>query len=109
LASREGKPFPDPTKAITKIGITRPLNSRLWLNFFSNLLLVRKVKSGALIGQKRVKLERELRGLVIPIFHIVRMKKTIGQFGVKKRFPVKLPTGFPKPVITRSREKDLSV
>jgi hypothetical protein len=40
------------------------------LNFFSKLLLVRKVKSGALIGQKRVKLERELRGLVIPIFHI---------------------------------------
>ena len=47
--------------SIPKIGITKPLNSRSWLNFFSKLLLVRKVKSGALIGQKWVKLERELR------------------------------------------------
>jgi hypothetical protein len=42
-----------------------------WLNLFLKLLLVKEVKSGALVGRKRVKRERESRGLVIPIFDIM--------------------------------------
>ena len=34
-------------------------------------LIGQKVKSGALIGQQRVKRERESKGLVIPIFEIL--------------------------------------
>ena len=55
---------------ISKKGINRPLLPRSWFNLFSKLLLVKDVKSGALIGQNRVKRERERRGLVIPIFDI---------------------------------------
>jgi hypothetical protein len=50
--------------------IIRPLLSRSWLNLFFNLLLAKKVKSGALIGLKQVKRERESKGLVISILDI---------------------------------------
>ena len=53
---------------ISKIKITRPFASRSWLNFFSMLLLVKKVKSGALIGRNQIK--REPKGLGIPLFDI---------------------------------------
>ena len=55
---------------ISKMGITRPFLSGLSLNLFSKLLFVKKLKYDALIGQKRVKRERESRGLVIRIFNI---------------------------------------
>ena len=53
--------------AISEKGIPMPLVSRSWLN-----LLVKEVKSDALIGQKQVKRERESKGLGIPIFYITR-------------------------------------
>ena len=47
---------------ISMIGIS---GSRSWLNFFSKLLSAKKLKSGALIGQKRVKHEPEEQGIPI--------------------------------------------
>jgi hypothetical protein len=44
---------------------------RSWLNFFSKLLLVKQLKSGALIGQKQVKHEREPKEQGIPILDIL--------------------------------------
>jgi hypothetical protein len=41
------------------IVISRPGDSRSRLNLFSNIILVNVVISGALIGQTRVKRERE--------------------------------------------------
>ena len=45
--------------SIYKIGIPCSSGLRSWLNFFSKLLLVKNLKSGALSRQKRVKHERE--------------------------------------------------
>ena len=56
---------------ISKIGISCPSGSRSWLNFFLKLLLVKKLKSGALIGQKRVKHERKPEEQGIPILDMV--------------------------------------
>jgi hypothetical protein len=56
---------------ISNIGIPCSFGSRSWLNFFSKLLLVKKLKSGALIGQKQVKHERELNEQGIPVLDIV--------------------------------------
>ena len=56
---------------ITKIGTPCSSGLRLWLNFFSKLLLVKKLKSSALICQLRVKGEREPDEQGIPIMYIL--------------------------------------
>jgi hypothetical protein len=58
---------------ISMIGIPCFSGSRSWLNFFSKLLLVKKLKSGALIGQNRVEREPEEQG--IPILDITFQAK----------------------------------
>jgi hypothetical protein len=55
---------------IAKMGISCSFGSRSWLNFFSKRLSVKKLKSGALIGQKQVKHEREPKEQGIPILDI---------------------------------------
>jgi hypothetical protein len=56
---------------VSIMGIPRPLLSRSRLNLFPKLLLAKVVIPGAFIGLTLVKLERESRGLGIPIFDIV--------------------------------------
>ena len=56
--------------SISKIGIPSSFGSRSWLNFFSKRLLVKKLKSGALIGQKQVENERLPKEQGISILNI---------------------------------------
>jgi hypothetical protein len=58
---------------ILKNGVNRPLLSRSCLNLFSQLLLVKWLKSGA----RRVERECESKGLVTPFFNIINCAREI--------------------------------